>query len=101
MTLDPDYEQALLGLCVSVLEYIEMVLSSQNSASISVENLRAQKGVIAHADDNCRSFKVTILEERYVEDLSLLGEDCDEDWSSDDTLEASAGPKRGIEKISQ
>jgi len=92
LILDPNYEKELLDLCVVVLNYLDLILVSGTGTSTSWAEIRIHERFIATADDKCRGFRVTILEELFMGDLS--NSDLDQEEGSDDKLIVSAGLKR-------
>lgn len=86
MSLEPNYENSLIELCVRVLRYLDLILSRP---STSGQNDFEERGValmamIRSADVACRGFSVTIVGEveskgmeRDVEDISADEDDSD------------------------
>ncbi|PVH67911.1 hypothetical protein DL98DRAFT_599988 [Cadophora sp. DSE1049] len=94
MSLDPDYEKAIVDLCVLVLAYIARFLNSGEAGSPRAHALDSQMGKIAEADAKCRGFTVTFSIDRKVEDLS------EDDSDSDDTVTDIKAKKRSFRDVS-
>jgi hypothetical protein len=89
MTLEKDYENSLISLCVHVLRYLNAVPSDEYNPECkqAEEQLNTCMSEINKADAACRGFTVTISDDatnrgtkRKVEDVS------DEDNDSDSTV---------------
>ncbi|KAL5325619.1 hypothetical protein ACEPPN_006747 [Leptodophora sp. 'Broadleaf-Isolate-01'] len=94
MSLDPDYEKAIVDLCVLFLAYIARFLNSEEAGSSRAQALDSQMGKIAEADAICRGFTVTFPIHRKVEDLS------EDDSDSDDTVTDIKAMKRSFSDVS-
>ncbi|KAG4430749.1 hypothetical protein IFR05_013770 [Cadophora sp. M221] len=94
MSLDPDYERAIIDLCVLVLAYIARFLQFGEAGSPRAQALGSQMGKIVEADSKCRGFTVTFSVDRRVEDLS------EDDSDSDDAVPINKSMKRSLSDIS-
>lgn len=73
MTIDANYEEALLSLCVTVLKCIDVIIESSLADSFDADILQTSMKKVNEADAVCRQFSVTFLDsvlERNVEDIS-------------------------------
>ncbi|KAH9208894.1 hypothetical protein DL95DRAFT_449616 [Leptodontidium sp. 2 PMI_412] len=85
MSLESNYENSLIELCVRVLRYLDLVLSRPStSGQNDFEERVALMAMIRSADVACRGFSVTIVGEveskgmeRDVEDISADEDDSD------------------------
>ncbi|CZR67764.1 uncharacterized protein PAC_17663 [Phialocephala subalpina] len=101
MTLESNYEDALILLCSEVLNFLnQAILLPPRRSSVSDQLMTVEMGSsiakIEAADAACRGFSVTPLDSllnRNVEDVS------DEDSDSDSTVHESRGTKRGFEEV--
>jgi hypothetical protein len=100
MTLDKDYKNSLINLCVEVLRYLDTVYTHKYdfSASFSADILEKIMQNINKADTACRGFSVTIVQDVLQRTLDELEDD---DSDSDDTIELQCGVKRRIEDVSE
>ena len=86
MTLDKDYEDTLISLCVCILRYLDVVPNEDHDPGYEQveDHLNACMVEINKADAKCREFAVTISHDvvhrgtkRKVEDFSDGDDDCD------------------------
>jgi len=94
MSLDLEYENSLIGLCVHVLVYLDKLLDTKSGSGLPTEDLSSYVAKITEADASCRGFSVTVTEHI----LNRVVEDVSEDSDSDATIEASRGTKRTFEE---
>jgi hypothetical protein len=94
MSLEPDYEDSLLPLCIQVLNFLEKALSSRDPLYPTAWTVAEEMAKINKADAVCRAFKVTILQDQSADDIS------EEGFDSEGTLQESPNMKRRIEDIS-
>lgn len=89
MSLEKKYEDSLINLCTSVLQYLDKVMQVQPwLSSEPAENLASHAVRIAEADAACRGFTVTIVPEAVQSGTKRtleIGED-EEDSDSDSTV---------------
>lgn len=102
MTLEENFEKALIELCMQVLRYLDLVLSmapgSEQEASIQ-QRLETLMTRIKDADTACRGFSVTIISVDEVDGGRITVEDVSADDDSDFTEMGDGGHGLSVEHL--
>jgi len=96
MSLEPKYEESLMSLCVRVLNLLEEALYNGDNEDSEDWTVAEELTKIHEADDICRRFKVTILQEQAISSVDDVSE---EENDSDGTLEELPSTKRRVEDL--
>jgi hypothetical protein len=99
MTLEANYEEALVSLCNQVLIFVAAFVVP--SPEITVETLTHSKDNINKADAACRSFSVMLLDSTLGDSIGTVSDE-DSESGSDGTLTPPAtSVKRRFEEVSE
>ncbi|RDW74872.1 hypothetical protein BP6252_06014 [Coleophoma cylindrospora] len=85
MSLEKNYEDSLVDLCVHVLRYLNRVITmaTLDRAEDAEQKLSENMKRIEEADDRCRGFKVTIIEASMQRGTKRSAQDVEDDDSDD------------------